>query len=1086
MKKFLYAVAGIFIVLVALALAAPSFVDWNRYKGDVTAAVREATGRDLTIAGDLDLAILPTPHLAASDLRLASFAGAVAPDMMRLSELRLQVAIGPLLQGRIAVTSLVLVEPVIVLEEGKDGRASWKFTPPEGETGGAAGGGGDAGLPLEVSVERVAIENGTLIWRGPQAAEPVRFERLDADGSMAGPQGPFTVTATALRGDVPVAMTMTTGTMREGEALPVRLNLDLADGAATLALSADADTVARQIRGKLKITGPDAAALAAALTGKPAPSVPARDFAIEATALISEASANFANIQARLGGTSGTGTLTASFGATPDFTGALRIKNFDLDAWLAERAEAAADGGDNGGAAPETAALALPRDVTGRIALSVDALRYRGGLVRDAKLTAGLSGGTLDIAKAGARLPGGTNLSLSGEARPWQGALRFDGDLAATSDNLRAMLDWLGVDGATLPADRIRSFSWTSRVAVLPETVSFSRITARLDATRINGGITVARRARPSLGVRLEVDRINLDNYLPEPADKSSSGDGGDSTSQGIPALGDFDANINVTAGSVNWRGVAMKRVLLDAQLFKGTATIRKATVGDLAGAAARVSGKIADLPGTPKPALDITLDGQDPERFLRLIGLSDTLKARALGRFKLAARISGSLADLSVSGKLDALKGAVSGQGRLTGLQTSPAWDFSLKLDNPNAERLLAVAGVDRKPTGQGLGAIKAAFRIAGNAREIRITDIKATLAGVPVKGAVGIALGGKRPKIDADLTAGAVSLDRLLGDDPKQAAAAPKRRGSNRWSREKIDLSGLRGFDLDLALRADALLRGDIRLDRATVRATLADGILTVRRVAGTAFGGAIEASGTLNAKDGAARAKAVISGRDLESLGALRALADFDRLDGPVSIDLSVQAAGASEFALVSSLAGSGRITGKVRARLSGEERTQASIGGIVGALLGDKVKEFGRAGDAMGTLVRSFADAPADLSGDIVIVKGRARTDNLVLTGRGARALTVGVANLPDWIIDSKTTLRRDGDGADPYMTVRLTGKLDEPNVKSGGTWLRGQRKTPQKSTGVTKTPSALAPPPAEQPKPPKPEQLFLDILKGLSQ
>ena len=1082
MKKFFYAIAGLIVVTVALVLVAPSFIDWNRYKGDVAAAVREATGRDLAITGDLDLAFLPTPHLVASDLRLASFAGAAEPDMIRLSGLRLRVALVPLLRGRLAVTSLVLVEPVIVLEESADGRASWRFTPPQGPAGGAAPGGVD-NTPLAVSVERVAIENGTLIWRGRQAAEPLRFEQLEAEGSMAGPQGPFKITATARRGDVPVTLALTTGTLREGQPLPVRLNLDLADGAAVLALSADADTAARQIRGKLKIAGPDAAALAAVLGGGPSPSVPTHDFAIETTALITGDSANFANLQARLGGTSGVGTLSASFGTGANFTGALRIRNFDLDAWLAGREGAAADNG--GGAAPEPTVPALPRDVTGHMELVVDALRYRGGLVRDAKLTAGLSGGTLSVTRAGARLPGGTDFSLTGEARPWQGSLRFDGDLAATSDNLRAMLDWLGVDGDSLPADRLRGFSWTSRVAVLPETISLSRITARLDATRISGGMTIARRDRPSLGVRLEIDRLNLDNYLPEPADRqpAGKGGGGDASGQGIPALGDFDANIDVTAGSLNWRGATMARVRFDAQLFKGVATIRKATIGDLDGAAVRVSGKISDLPGTPKPALDITLDGHDPERFLRLIGLSEAIKARALGRFKLTAGATGTLADLSVSGRLDALGGVVSGQGRLTGLPASPEWDFSLKMDNPDAERLLALAGMDRKPSGQGLGAIEAAFRIAGDAGAIRITGLDASVAGAPVKGEVSIGLGATRPTIDAALSAGVVSLDRLLGDDPKQAAAAPKRRGDNRWSRETIDLSGLRGFDLNLALVADALLRGDIRLDRAVVMASLADGVLTLQRVAGTVFGGAIEASGTLNTKGGEARANGVISGRDLDSRGALLALAGIERLDGPISIDLTVQAAGASEFALVSSLAGSGRITGKVRARVSGQERTQAGIGGIVGALLGDKVKEIGRAGDAVGTLLRSFADAPADLAGDFAIARGRVRTDNLVPIGRDARALSVGVANLPGWLIDSRTTLRRDGDGADPYMTVRLTGRLDEPNVKSGGTWLRGQRKAPRKSTGVKKTPSALAP--AEQPEPPKPEQLFLDILKSLS-
>src|SRR3546814_1499498 len=66
-KTVLGVVAGLVVLLIAGVLIAPSFVDWKAYKGQIAAAVRDATGRELTIAGDIDLAVLPTPALARSE-----------------------------------------------------------------------------------------------------------------------------------------------------------------------------------------------------------------------------------------------------------------------------------------------------------------------------------------------------------------------------------------------------------------------------------------------------------------------------------------------------------------------------------------------------------------------------------------------------------------------------------------------------------------------------------------------------------------------------------------------------------------------------------------------------------------------------------------------------------------------------------------------------------------------------------------------------------------------------------------------------------------------------------------------------------
>jgi uncharacterized protein involved in outer membrane biogenesis len=58
-KKLFVGFAGLVVVLVAAALIVPSFINWNEYKGEITAEVEKRTGRTLVIGGDIGLTLLP-------------------------------------------------------------------------------------------------------------------------------------------------------------------------------------------------------------------------------------------------------------------------------------------------------------------------------------------------------------------------------------------------------------------------------------------------------------------------------------------------------------------------------------------------------------------------------------------------------------------------------------------------------------------------------------------------------------------------------------------------------------------------------------------------------------------------------------------------------------------------------------------------------------------------------------------------------------------------------------------------------------------------------------------------------------------
>ncbi|MFQ5959267.1 MAG: AsmA family protein, partial [Alphaproteobacteria bacterium] len=178
MKKLLIAVAVVVLIVVAAAVVVPQFVPLETVKAEIASQVRAASGRELTIGGDIRLSVLPAIELEVEDVAFSNAPGASEAQMATLSELRLKLAFWPLLSGAVEVDSFVLVDPVVHLEVDAKGRPNWAFeaaaegdaapateeaaTPAEGEAGPAV-----TGLKLG----DVRIVNGVLAYRDATGAE---------------------------------------------------------------------------------------------------------------------------------------------------------------------------------------------------------------------------------------------------------------------------------------------------------------------------------------------------------------------------------------------------------------------------------------------------------------------------------------------------------------------------------------------------------------------------------------------------------------------------------------------------------------------------------------------------------------------------------------------------------------------------------------------------------------------------------------------------------------------------------------------------------------------------------------------------
>ena len=226
--------------IVAALLIAPSFIDWNQYKGEITAQAKAFTGRDLAIDGDLKATILPAPAVVVEGLRLANADGAGAADMVQLKSVEVRVALSPLLGGRVQVESVTLVDPVIEIEKLADGR--WNFelaTEPDAapvpSAPEAAAESGTAESPVALQLDRLLIENGVFVYRDAAAGVEERIDDLDARFAVASLEGPFEAEGTLTARGIPLRFDIAVGKIIEWRTMPFKTAISTERGASRLA-----------------------------------------------------------------------------------------------------------------------------------------------------------------------------------------------------------------------------------------------------------------------------------------------------------------------------------------------------------------------------------------------------------------------------------------------------------------------------------------------------------------------------------------------------------------------------------------------------------------------------------------------------------------------------------------------------------------------------------------------------------------------------------------------------------------------------------------------------------------------------------
>ena len=912
--KVVYAFLIVLALLVAALFLVPMLLDWEQYKPEIEERLEAITGRDVAIDGPLAVTILPTPTIEAADLRIANAPGAADPDMARIGSLDLKLALGPLLGGEIAVTSLEMVDPVIELQRLADGRPNWLSESAPGQgTDGADPGEAEAAEAGLTRIDSATVTNGTIVYRHAHGAPPERIEGIDATLTARSLEGPYRGEGTlAVRGRA-IGFQFATATVREDRTVPVSLEATFeGERGSTLfeGTLKDLDGTPA-FDGSVKAGASDFGALLNALAvdlgSLPAEPL-ASAFSAKGKLSLSADAVAASELQVRLGESQATGAVSWEGVDVPRLDAEIDLNRIDLDRFLPNTGEpesaAAATGSTAARQPADTAALAflqtitddfrqaIPTDIEADVDLTIDALTWRAGVIRQATAHLALADGVVTLGPASALLPGGAKVDLVGRLRAAGDDSWMQGVAEVAAEDLRAILSWLGVDVGSVPADRLRRLSAVADFSASGDRISARNLDIRVDTTRIAGDASVMTGERALIDATLDVGAINVDAYVAAPAHAQEPGGAGDAPEKTAPAtpdragsdfrtvLDEIDADVALSIDALTYGGIRLSGLELDAALGDGDLTVRRAAVDDAVGASVSITGVTHAL--ATEPSFDLAVEGaaDSLEGVAALLDIDPDIRTEAFGKAALAGTLAGNGDALSLDLTLKAGSAEVSLAGNVDQPFDAPAAALALRLHSAEAAALARSAGLTPPPIVTRLGELKVDGGIGGDLDSVALNLIAETAgATILVGGKVTSPLASPEYALDVDIAhlKTEALLETLIGGVPREAALGALRlAGTVSGDRTVADFA-----DIDATV-GESTLAGTVslRLDQEppAFDADLQGGVLDLAWL-----GGGLAASA--EAEDGVLRLTSVDASRWSDETIDLAVL---DRLSGTLALD------------------------------------------------------------------------------------------------------------------------------------------------------------------------------------------------------
>ncbi len=349
--KWIARLIGFVVILVLVALVSLFFLPADRIARLAADQIRAATGRDVTISGDVSMTLWPVLGVSLGGLEVGNAEWSEQGPMLTAENAAVGVDAMALLRREIRITNIEATRPTIQLESRQDGRASWVFTDASGEAQIETEVDPAERTPQSVWIEKLKVTDATLIYDA-EGSDIVSYSGVDLTLDWPEQLGAAEVAATLRPAGTDVNVQANIGGFAGFIAGQVQMvNATISAGNGSLSLDGRAST-AGEVAGRLSLDMPSTDAFLAAL-GLAQPGLPqglgqSVNLGADLT-LTADRRLSLRDLTVDLGGNNLSGAADISLNGTPQVNAQFNAGALDL------RSATGSDAGSSSGAGADNA-----------------------------------------------------------------------------------------------------------------------------------------------------------------------------------------------------------------------------------------------------------------------------------------------------------------------------------------------------------------------------------------------------------------------------------------------------------------------------------------------------------------------------------------------------------------------------------------------------------------------------------------------------------------------------------------------------------------------------------------------------------
>ena len=214
LKIILSVIAAVVLLMVITVCTVPLFIDPNNYKPEIAAAVKDRTGRDFVLEGELKLSIFPWLGISTGKMTLGNADGFQDQPFATLEESNIKFKLLSLLTKKVEISHIVLKGLALNLAKNPQGISNWDDLKALDATKSTSspsinnsGKQDETGALAAFAIGGIAIENARINWDDQQSGKHLVLKDINLNTEKFAFDEPVTADLSLILADAGIKLT---------------------------------------------------------------------------------------------------------------------------------------------------------------------------------------------------------------------------------------------------------------------------------------------------------------------------------------------------------------------------------------------------------------------------------------------------------------------------------------------------------------------------------------------------------------------------------------------------------------------------------------------------------------------------------------------------------------------------------------------------------------------------------------------------------------------------------------------------------------------------------------------------------------